>query len=234
MKYLRVHSITSKSTRLQLTSRKKGVKEKEKIVPDYSWINQNRCGRVARLDFLVGNGGVRSLRVSGFFSHTRSPFSTSSVISASIRAIPTGAGKAGRAGRAGKAGGVSGLASRSSLSLLAAPLVSGILETVDAAVTGVDCCPCSVVLVPPVLGLLTCLERGRFDWGVTKAPRRGRFCGKRLPGGGALVEGLVSGKGFMRLDRARVTFEGNPVLVLFVDDWREGRFVRVKGWMPGR
>ena len=115
-------------------------------------VNQNRCG------LLAGKGGVLNFRVSGFFSCTRSLFSTSSDISANIRAMPTGAGGSGGMGRAG---GVTGLEpALSFLPLLAALLIPGILETVDAVVAGVDCCPCSVMLVPPVLGLLACLARG--------------------------------------------------------------------------
>ena len=189
-----------------------------------SYINQNRCDRGPAL--LAGKGGVLNFRVSGFFSCTGPLFSTSSDISASIRAIPTGAGRSGRAG------GVTGLEPAFPLPLLAALVIPGILETVDAVVTGVDCCPCSVMLVPPVLGLLACLERGWIVcWEAIVAPRRGRFCGKRLLG--ALVGPIGSGSPFMRLVRAVVVSEGGPVPVFCVTDGRGDRLVGRKGWVAG-
>lgn len=216
-----------------MTPRKEGVKEN---APDYQWINQNRCGRVAEPDLLAGKGGVLSLRVSGFLSRIGGPLSISSVISASIRAIPTGAGRAG-AGRAGRAGGVPGLESvvlslslSLSLSWLATLVIPCIFDMVDTAVTGVDSCPCNVALVPPVLGLLTCRERGWLSWGATMAPRRGRVCGKRLAPRGALVEGLGTGRG---LDRTGATLDGNPILGFLMADWRGGRLVGVGGCLPG-
>jgi len=144
--------------------------------------------------------------------------------------MPTGAGSVGRAGRAG---GVPGLESALSLSLLATLVAPGVLEMVDALVTGVDCCPRSVMLVPLVLGLLTCLESGWLVWGATIAPRRGRFCGKRSVLGRALVEKLGSGSGFMRLDRAGAMSEGDPVPVFFMTNGKGGRRVGAKGRMPG-
>ena len=189
-----------------------------------SYINQNRWG------LLAGKGGVLNLRMSGFFSCTRSLFSTSSVISASIRAIPTGAGGSGGMGRAG---GVTGLEPAFPLPLLAALVIPGILETVDAVVTGVDCCPCSVMLVPPVLGLLTCRERGWPVWGATVAPRRGRFGGRRvaLERALALVGPIGSGSGFVRLGRAVVMSEGGPVPGFCMTDGRGDRLGGREGWV---
>jgi len=192
-----------------------------------SYINQNRCDRGPAL--LVGKGGVLSFRVSGFFSCTGPLFSTSSDISASIRAIPTGAGRSGRMGRAG---GVTGLEPALPLPLLVALVTPGILETVDAVVTGVDCCPWSVMLVPPVLGLLACLERGWLVcWGATVAPRRGRFCGRRLLELERALVGPIGGSGFMRLGRAVVVSEGGPGPVFCVTDERGDRLVGRIGWV---
>jgi len=182
---------------------------------------------------LAATVGALNFRVSGFFSCTLSPFSTSSVISASIRAIPTGAGRTGSAGRAG---GVSGLKSALSMPLPAALVVPGILDMVDDEVMGVDCCPCSVMLVPVLGGLLTRLERGRPIWGATVAtvaPRRGRFCGKRLVLWRALVEALGSGSGLLRLGRTGGMPEGDPVPVFCMFGRRGGRLVGRKGWVPG-
>ena len=130
-------------------------------------------------------------------------------------------------------GKVSGPDSALSLFLLSALVVPGILDMLDAVVTGVDCCPCSVALVPPVLGLLICHEIGRLVGGSAIAPRRGRLCGRRLALGRVLVEGLGSGSGFMRLGWTGVLSDGNPVPAFLTTDGRGDRLVEREGWMPG-
>jgi len=134
---------------------------------------------------------------------------------------------------------VVGLETGSSLFLLAAPLVPGVVKTVDAVVTGVVA-PCTgrVTLVPLVLGLLICPERGGLVLGTVMAPRRGRFCGMRYAAGvdgRPFADWAPRSRGLMRLDGARGIASGDSLVFDFLmADWRgSARLLEVGDWMLG-